>query len=453
MQVTQGRVKEKTKLESLLKILHEYAYIETLIMLVMYLGIGYLIDDKDICILNSDVSFILILLAIITLFHGFENGMIALSVLAIAMWFFYPVFDYIEFLAALMMTLIFSEFHYYWTQKIKTAEIQAKYRGVKLDELSKAFYTLKISHDQLEKNYVVKPMSIRNSVEYIINQKNVIDEDKSIIDKKEEYYNRFLGLLEKSFNVSSALIIHKKDSDDENAYLSEENSIFSYGTLAEKHPSKSILEDFLVDKAISRKTPIYISDNQGDPTVENDKNSLYLAAIPALEDGKITSVLVIECMPFMAFNRENLTSIAILLEYFSIEISKKELLAEENELVLVTDESFQYEFERMKHLYKKFDVNSIVLVLRIDNELQATRVYEKVQKMLRALDMVTLVNNLGFYYITLLFPLHDTAVALGYLNRLLATLEEEKDKKFNYMTFDLSKTKLLNKYYAEDYNE
>ncbi|MDF1877475.1 hypothetical protein JHD47_06560 [Sulfurimonas sp. SAG-AH-194-L11] len=452
MEVKSGRVKEKTKIETLLKLLHEYAYIETIIMVAMYLGIGYLIDSTDICMLNSDVSFILILLAVITLFHGFENGILALSILAIAMALFYPRFLYIEFLVALMMTLIFSEFHYYWTQKIKKAEIQAQYRGTKLDELSKAFYTLKISHDQLEKNYVIKPMSIRNSIEYIINQKISIDEDESIVNKQEEYYNNFLTLLEKSFNVNSALIIHKKNIDDDSVYLDENNSVFSYTTLCEKRTPQMILEDFLVDKAISRKTPIYISDDLGEPTVTNDINSLYLAAIPALESNKITSVLVIEKMPFMSFNRENLTSISILLEYFSIEISKKDLLSRENELSLVEDESFQYEFERMKYLYKKFDVNSILLVLRIDNELQATRVYERILKMLRSLDMVTLVRNKGYFYITLLFPLHDKAAALGYLNRLLHTLEEEKDKKFNYMTFDLSKTELLNKYYTEDYN-
>ncbi|MDQ7066885.1 MAG: hypothetical protein Q9M40_02155 [Sulfurimonas sp.] len=105
------------------------------------------------------------------------------------MWLLYPVFAYIEFLVALMMTLIFSEFHYYWGQKIKQAEIQANYRGAKLDELSKAFYTLKISHDQLEKNYVVKPMSIRNSIEYIINQKETIDADDTIRQQKRSLFS------------------------------------------------------------------------------------------------------------------------------------------------------------------------------------------------------------------------------------------------------------------------
>jgi hypothetical protein len=73
--------------------------------------------------------------------------------------------------------------------------------------------------------------------------------------------------------------------------------------------------------------------------------------------------------------------------------------------------------------------------------------------MLRSLDMVTMIEENGIYYIVLLFPLHDNSAALGYLKRLIHILDEEKDKNFNYMTFDLSQTALLNKYLCEDYDE
>ncbi|MDQ7066886.1 MAG: hypothetical protein Q9M40_02160 [Sulfurimonas sp.] len=46
----------------------------------------------------------------------------------------------------------------------------------------------------------------------------------------------------------------------------EENSIFSFSTLAQKYTPKVVLEDYLVNKAISRKTAIYISDDLGEPT-------------------------------------------------------------------------------------------------------------------------------------------------------------------------------------------
>jgi len=89
----------------------------------------------------------------------------------------------------------------------------------------------------------------------------------------------------------------------------------------------------------------------------------------------------------------------------------------------------------------------------LNNELQAVRIYEKNQKLLRSLDLVAMVEENGLYYICLMFPLHDQAAALGYLNRLLNNIDEEKDKDFHYMTFNLSQTALLNKYLREDYNE
>lgn len=451
MKVKHNRVQERSALESVLKLVHDYAYAETIIILAGYLFIGYLIDPKDICLLNGDISYILILLSVITLFHGFENGILSVGVIALAMWLFYPSFQYIEFLFALMMTMIFSEFHYYWTKKITAAEINADYRGVKLEELSKAFYTLKISHDQLEKNYVIKPMSIRNSIEQIVNKHTEIDEEFSVKERDREYYRHFLKLLEKSFNVQSAVIIYKDDADD--ALLSEKTAHLVYSEDVLQENVEKLFKNILVDKAVSRMTPIYISDTTGEPTVVSDVYGEYLAALPAVQENKVVSVLVIKKMPFMAFNRENLTAISILLEYFAIEIRHKDVLLNYDEINIIKDEAFRFEYARLKHLYKKYGVESILLVLRINNELQATRLYEKIIKMLRSLDMVTIVKENEFYYIVLMFPLHDKAAALGYLNRLLSFLDEEKDKKLNYMTFSLSQTELLNKYLREDYGE
>ena len=402
--------------------------------------------------LHGEISYILILLAIITLFHGFENGILSITIIAIAMWFNYPSFEYTEFLVALMMTMIFSEFHYYWTKKIKEAEINSTYRGTKLDELSKAFYTLKISHDQLEKNYVIKPMSIRHSIEYIIEKNRDIKDSETIFDKNREYYLSFLGLLEKSFNVQNALILYKH-ADDKEKLLDEKNAYLAYTTKSSNYEIKDIVDDYLVDRAISRHTPIYISDKSGEPTINSNYNSEFIGAIPALLENNVVCVLIIKKMPFMSFNRENLTSISILLEYFSIEIRKKHVLRNSNEISIVEDEEFRFEYARLRLLYKDFKTGSINLVIRVNNEVQATRIYEKVEKMLRSLDMVTMIENNEMYYIILMFPLHDKAAALGYLNRLLHFLDEEKDKKFDYMTFDMSQTKLLNKYLREDYGK
>jgi len=451
MKIKSGRIQEKSKLTRAVDFLKKYSYLETSTIIIFYLVVGYLINPQDICLLNAQASYILILIAIVTLFHGFENGLLAVGILSIAMWYFYPVFQYIDFLMILLMTLLFSEFHYYWTKKIKEAEISSDYKGAKLDELSRAFYGLKISHDQLEKNYVVKPMSIRHSIEKIVTMNSDVKTQEDVDTQNKTYYQNFLIMLEKSFNVNSGFVIYKKDTQHDNI-LDVENILTSYGTNSQEHINQEILDDYLVDMAISRKQAIYISDDKGEPTLAKDKNSKFIAAIPSVINDVVVSVLVIEKMPFMAFNRENLTSVAILLEYFTLEILEKNTLRLWDEVSIIKEEKFRYEYARMKHLYLEFDVNSIVLVLRIKSELQSAKIYEKIKKMLRSLDMVTRVDENGLYYIALFFPLHDQSAALGYLNRLLNSIEEEKDKKLDYMTFDMKQTELLNKYLREDYD-
>jgi hypothetical protein len=256
-------------------------------------------------------------------------------------------------------------------------------------------------------------------------------------------------MLKKSFNVNSAFVIYKEDIKSENL-LTKENMLTSYAKDSQKYASSEILNDYIVDMAISQKKSIYISDDKRDSTLE--KNSLFVAAIPSIFDNQVVSVLVIEKMPFMAFNRENLTSVAVLLEYFSLEVLERNNLTLSNELTIIPDEKFRYEYIRMKHLFSKFNVNSVVLVLRIKSEIQAIKIHEKLKSMLRSLDIETRIQENNLNYITLLFPLHEKAAALGYLKRLVNSLDEEKDKNFEHMTFNMANTALLNKYLREDYN-
>ncbi|MGC9351767.1 MAG: hypothetical protein ACP5D3_07235, partial [Sulfurovum sp.] len=215
------RVSERTILDLIRERIAEYAYIETLVLVSLYISIGYLINPEDVCLLDYKVPYLVILLAVITLFHGFENGVFAVSIISFAIWIFYPSFQYVDFLIALLMTLIFSLFHYIWTSKIKKAQVEASYKSEKLSELSRAFYTLKISHDQLEKSYIIKPMSIRNSIKHIVNTNQKIAANDSIKNKAKEYNKNFLELIQKSFSLQSGLLVYLKEDKIEKNFTEE----------------------------------------------------------------------------------------------------------------------------------------------------------------------------------------------------------------------------------------
>ncbi|MBU1659406.1 hypothetical protein KKG72_10195 [bacterium] len=424
MKINQKRIQEKSKFASITKKLHDYVYFETLVIVTAYLFIGYMIDPNDICILGGQISYMLILLSIVTLFHGFESGMMTTGILAVAMWYFYPIFQYVDFMVALMMTLIFSEFNYYWNKRIKEAETDSEYRGLKLNELSKAFYTLKISHDQLEKNYVIKPMSLRNSLSII----------KESSDNGEDYYDSFLKLLDKAFNVNIATIVSKDAVDKEFNMIAKTVSIHE----------ETNYEDLLIKDVLQRRKPVYISD-------ETNKKSKYIAVVPALKDKEVAGLLLIEKMPFMSFNKENLTSISILFEYFFNEMRKKTTLYAIEGLAVIQDDDFRYEYYRLDEMYALYGVDSISLVFKTDDELLANRLYVTSKKLIRSLDMVACIKHTNFSQIALLFPFADKSSAYGFLHRLLEKLKDVGEDDFEYMTFNLSKKNLFEKYLSADY--
>jgi len=451
MQIPNKRKKELSKYRIFLTFFQKYVYIETFLILGLFFLLGYFISPNDICFLDQKIPYLIVILALITLFHGFQSGFIAMSMTTFVMWYFYAKFPYVDFLVHLLMVMVFSEFHYYWTKKIRELKLDDEYKARKLNELSKAFYSLKISHDQLEKNYVVKPMSIRNAIEEIL-EHSTISHIKDLDKKNEYYYQNFLTLLEKSFHVESGFIVYKLHNHD-NELLSEKNSAVLYSSVCEKYPKNKIFNDYLVDKAINYKQPIYISDELGNPDMKVNEESQFLSAIPSVYTDKVIAVLVIEKMPFMSFNRENLTSIAILLEYMSISIFQNNLLHDTDMVSIITDKEFRYEFLRLYHIYTIYKVDSTLMVLKLTNELQTIRVSEKIENMLRSLDIVTTIEKKNFYFIVLLFPLNDKSSALGFLNRLVSSIEHEKDKQFEYMTFSIQKIELFNKYITDDTNE
>ncbi len=447
---------KKLWVEDLLEFLTKHAYTETVIITVLYLILGYMIDPNDVCMVEKDAPYLIMFLAVITLFHGLESGILSLTIITVTMWFFYDTFRYIDFLVALIMTMIYSQFHRYWTNKLNKMHFEAEYRNRKISELSRAFYTLKISHDQLEKNYVVKPMSIRNSIEYIFekNTRNISEENK--IEKITQNYKDFLELLQKSFNLTNGVIIYTVDHDkkkytDEFKHLRENAYVVSNHDIDFNDTIDSILEEHIVEKAIRTKRPVYLSNERGDPSISWNLQYDYLAAIPSVYEDEILGILLIKKMAFMAFNRENLTAIAILLDYFMIEIENKTLLLDYKYLPLVDDNNFNAEFTRLKFINEKYHVNSVTILIKVKSHLQGTRLYEIITKILRALDLVTVIEHKGFYNIVILLALNDEAAARGFLNRLIQNIITKEDKMFDVMIFEIDQVDQINEFLEKEY--
>ena len=320
------------------------------------------------------------------------------------------------------MTLILGEFHFYWYRKNLKASQELYYAQLKLDEITRAFYTLKLSHDQLERTYVTKPMSLRSAISNI---------EKIAKREKERAVHEFLQFVKINFSVESSVLVFMERKKIESSYGEADFSS----------------DDPMVEKAISSQSAVYISE------AESETGSRYLAVLPFFntQEHRPHALFCIEKMPFLAFNRDNLIAISILVSYFIDELHKMVNL-KNIDIDLPVDDDMLYEILRLNKFHQKFGVNATLLIFKVSDQLLSHLLDEKIKKSLRALDMYSQftqskgenVQNIFF----LLFPFADTPSAQGFVNRLFQLLDIDATTKkrdivysiFNIKDMDLAIT-------------
>ena len=398
--------------------LDKYSYLETSIIMGLYLSLGYYFNSEDICMFESKLSILTILLAIITLFHGVSNGLLAIVIIGITMKFSYDEFIYEYFLSEFVLVLIFGEFHYYWNRKISEHAVQSDFINKKLSELGKAFFMLKISHDQIEKSYVSKPMSLRNSIGMI---KNSLKSEGN-----KEGYEQLLTLIKKTANIESA-------------YVGSVNKHGTINILAQSDSDDMFdSSDLMVKKALEEMMPIYVSSN-----VENYA-SQYLAVIPAVSNKEILGLFVIKKMPFLAFNRDSMITVSILVSYFFDELNKVKILKSMDKTCHGLQDNFRFEVYRQHIIYKKHGIESTLLIWKSYDKLQTHLLVEKIEKKLRALEVLSLVENNTYDIIAILFPLSGKSSVKGFLYHLDVAINLNTD--IEYSIFSIADLSLVTSY-------
>jgi len=375
------------------EILAPYPYIETIVIVAVYLGIGFWNNPEDICMLKSPLFPMIIMLAIVTLFHGISSGLFAIAIIGTVMKFDYTEFHYETFLGQMVLVLIFGEFHYYWGRIISDHQTEMLFTKQKLKELSDAFYALKISHDQIEKSYIVKPMSIRNSIRFI-------KTEFYLHGNKDLFFKKYMQMIEKNFVVKKAVLVSiEEDGSTEQLAISNEMDAFD-------------IKDPMYIDVLQKKMPAYLG---------NDKHysaSRYLAVIPSISNGRIVGILAIEEMPFISFNKDTLVSITILTNYLFDEEHKLSILRGITNFMPEFENDFRFEIHRLQLMSKKFGTQSTLMLLRSDDMLTVHIYIDLVKRHLRTLEVLNHVTISGVEVVAVLFPFSDLSSVEGFLDRL-----------------------------------
>lgn len=378
--------------------------------------IGYIFNPLDPLLLRNDITYLVSFSAIVTLFFGMVSGLIILGVFILLAFWIYPEFAYEPFLKLLVLTLIFGEFHHYWNRNIHHHKSQHEIFARRLRQLGRAFYALKVSHDQLELNYVVKPVSLRQSIQTLL----------TAFQEEQAPFQRLLILFEKSFNISCATIA-----------LCAEGAFVLKAASADAIPIQN--DDPLLKRAVEENRPVYIAET---PHVK----SPYLAVIPACEeaDGD-RGILLIEQMPFLAFTEDNLIAISFVFDYF-FETLRRQQILENTDRFPQFHEEFRFEAIRMMDVYERYGVDSALILFKTGSALAHHQIRELAIRNLRDLDIFDSFAQGETYFSVTLAPLTAPTSAASAQKRLLDALETDFRPKVHSSIFSFETISLFETY-------
>lgn len=383
---------------------------EALLFGALFLGAMLLFHPDDPCFTKDYTAVTLFVIAVITLFYGYGGGIPFILLLGIFMKFYYDTFPTNAFMTDLLFVLLFGEFHHFWNRIHRDKEIKADYFENKFNELSSAFYMLKISHDQLERHYVIKPMSLRNAMTEIL---------KKAEESEHEGFDSLLTLLQKNYSVEYALISWIDKNGD-------------YVVKAATEGSKLDVKDPLFEHAVDTREPVYVSE-------KIESKSRYIAAIPAVKDDEVYGVICIEKMAFLAFNKDNLVSLAALFDYFAFEKLKREKFSIVNLSFPYGSRDFRYEVYRLENLMKNYNINSSLVFLVCHDKTQRVVLTETIENSLRSLEIYEILRPpMQDEVIAILFPLAGQAIVKGTMKRLEGILAQKEVPLCPYLVFDMT---------------
>ncbi len=371
-------------------------FVDTLSILIVYMVIGYFIDPNDILLINKQFQTFIIIIAIISLFYGFPAGILSMLVFLVIGFTFYPQFPLYQFLWYLALTLIFSEAHYLWSSKVLKLEKEMEYLNEKLKYLRENLFTLKISHDQIEKNYVLKPMSIRN----VLNEIN-----KMVKTKDEKLFENFLLLISKYTQVESGSL-YLQDEEDRETYV----EVAKIGDGAELD-----FEDPMVREVLERRESTFLSIAD----LNSNNPSKYLAVSPVLDDNKeFKAFFLISEMPFTELNKDNMLKIDVFLLYLirNIEISKDYNKILEKYIDL--DMYLIREIDILIQLYQKYKIESNIVVFFADEGEPVGSIFMEIEGSIRGLDYAVRYKYGNKEMLIVLLPFTSDANVKGFIERI-----------------------------------
>jgi polysaccharide biosynthesis protein PelD len=397
-------------------------WIETTLIIVLAVAICLWIAPADPFGINAQFPWLLIVPLVVAMRYGTVIGIYA-SVLVVAAWALLPflglaplheVFPKAYFLGGVIIVLIAGQFADIWNSRLEKIKEVNAYIDARLSSLTRNHYLLRLSHERIEQDLLIRPTTLRD---LLLELRTQVSTQTGALPGATE----FMRLLAQSCEVECAGLFVPADPALGVAGGWQRQPI---AQLAEAQDL--LLADPLVVRALETRS---LTHPQEDANLDDSR---YLTVIPLVTGNRKTiGVVAIERMPFFGLNNENLQLMLVLAGYLADGVEAAKAIRPILALRSDCPPDFALEMVRLQRMRRNIQVESALVILSVPNQRDLVPVFEHIKRQKRTTDLTWEIDTQkSFVWVTLL-PLSGSASTEGYLSRIEETMKLQLDVDFS----------------------
>lgn len=299
----------------------------------------------------------------------------------------------------LAVSLLAGEFRDYWERQRQQLSAGNAYRQSRLEEFTRSYYLLKVSHDRLEQQLAGSSSSLREAVRRLHGE---VRQDGGP-GLTTGVANAAIQLLERYGQLQIAAI-YGVDS----GRISAE----PLATIGRVKPLNT--SDPLITHTLLERTLISIQTEYRQKQAE--LNTELLAAIPLIDSNdQLIGLCAIQSMPFFSFEQRTLRFLAILAGHIADIVGEHAEVGHEGNAELRT---LRRHLARSGLDAEQFGLPAALVILNLPQSPETRRITEQVLRIRRGLDVIAEHHHDDRHLIIVLMPLTDELGVAGYLQRL-----------------------------------
>lgn len=401
-----------------------FKWSETALITLATISFGYWTRPEDPFYLNEPIPWLIIAPLLTGLRYGFFAALLASVFVLLAAAKELGTNDLYEFpwswaAGILSLSLLAGEFRDYWGRKLERAQAVANYKGRRLDEFTRYFYLLKVSHDRLEQQLAGSSGSLRESLRRLYGELSFAGAG----ELNDESAGLMLGLLARYGQLQTAAIYGVEKGECGSKPLA---SIGDFGSVQADDP--------LILHALEQSTLVSVQTELRN--YAGDLNTDLLLALPLADSSdEVVAVCLVKAMPFFSFQSRVLRLLAILAGHMADVLTQNRVVDSKDAPEL---RALLFQAERAGHDASRFNMPAVAFGLEVDNQ-NATHFLARIEYLRRGLDLFAFNQDGQSTRIVLLIPLTDELGLAGYIARL----DEDLTHQIGASLHDLARTETL----------